>query len=163
MNTEIKIREVTTSELPILEDLLYEAVYQADETNPIPREIVSVPQIRIYIDKFGQEKDDCCLVADLNGKIIGGVWVRILADKMKGFGNKDHKTPELAISLFKEYRNCGIGTQLMHEMLARLRAKGYEQASLSVQKGNYAVKMYQKLGFEIITENEEDYIMRVTL
>jgi ribosomal protein S18 acetylase RimI-like enzyme len=163
MQTEIKIRKITTSELPVLEDLLYEAVYQADETNPIPREVVNVPQVRVYIDKFGQKKDDCCLVADLNGKIIGGVWVRILADKMKGYGNIDNKTPEFAISLFKEYRNCGIGTQLMHEMFARLKAKGYKQASLSVQKGNYAVKMYQKLGFKIIAENEEDYIMRIIL
>jgi hypothetical protein len=68
---EIKIREITTSELPVLEDLLYEAVYQADETNPIPREVVNIPQVRVYIDKFGQKKDDCCLVADLDGEIVG--------------------------------------------------------------------------------------------
>jgi ribosomal protein S18 acetylase RimI-like enzyme len=110
-----------------------------DETNPIPREVVNVPQVRVYIDKFGQKKDDCCLVADLNGKIIGGVWVRILADKMKGYGNIDNKTPEFAISLFKEYRNCGIGTQLMHEMFARLKAKGYKQASL-IEKDENADK-----------------------
>jgi ribosomal protein S18 acetylase RimI-like enzyme len=82
---------------------------------------------------------------------------------MKGYGNIDNKTPEFAISLFKEYRDCGIGTQLMREMLARLKAKDYKQASLSVEKGNYAVKMYQKLGFKIIAENEADYIMRITL
>jgi ribosomal protein S18 acetylase RimI-like enzyme len=161
--TEIKIREITANELNLLEDLLYEAVYQPDETNLIPREVVNVPQVRVYIDKFGQKKDDYCLVADLNGKIIGGVWVRILADKMKGFGYVDNKTPEFAISLFKEYRNCGIGTQLMRAMLEYLKAKAYKQASLSVQKANYAVKMYQKIGFQIIEENEEDYIMLLKL
>lgn len=31
--------------------------------------------------------------------------------------------------------------------------------SLSVQKANYAAKMYLKIGFEIIRENEEEYIM----
>ena len=36
---------------------------------------------------------------------------------------------------------------------------GYKQASLSVQKANYAVRMYQKTGFEIVDENEEEYIM----
>ena len=29
---------------------------------------------------------------------------------------------------------------------------------LAVQKANYAVKMYQKAGFEIVDENEEEYI-----
>ncbi|MDR3287022.1 MAG: GNAT family N-acetyltransferase [Prevotellaceae bacterium] len=160
---EIKIREITANELNLLEDLLYEAVYQSDETNLIPREVVNVPQIRVYIDKFGQKKDDYCLVADLNSKIIGGVWIRILADEIRGFGNIDDKTPEFAISLFKEYRNCGIGTQLMREMIEYLKTKSYKQVSLSVQKANYAVKMYKKTGFQIIEENEEEYIMLLKL
>ena len=47
----------------------------------------------------------------------------------------------------------------MKEMLTSLKLRGYEQASLSVQKENYATKMYQKLGFQIIDENEEEYLM----
>ena len=44
-------------------------------------------------------------------------------------------------------------------MLQVLKNKGYKQISLSVQKANYAVNMYRKLGFEAIKENEEEYIM----
>ena len=44
-------------------------------------------------------------------------------------------------------------------MLNELSKKGYTKASLSVQKKNYAAKMYQNIGFEIIDENEEEYIM----
>ncbi len=40
-----------------------------------------------------------------------------------------------------------------------LREKGYKRTSLSVQKGNYAVRMYEKAGFEVLGENEEEYIM----
>lgn len=36
---------------------------------------------------------------------------------------------------------------------------GYKKASLSVQKANYAFKMYLKLGFEVISENNEEFIM----
>ena len=39
-----------------------------------------------------------------------------------------------------------------------LKLAGYHQASLSVQK-KYAVKMYRNLGFQIIDENDEKYIM----
>ncbi len=31
--------------------------------------------------------------------------------------------------------------------------------SLAVQKMNYAVRMYRKVGFEIVDENDEEYIM----
>ena len=44
-------------------------------------------------------------------------------------------------------------------MLALLRENGYKQASLAVQKANYAVNMYKNVGFQTVAENEEEYIM----
>ena len=44
-------------------------------------------------------------------------------------------------------------------MLEKLEKNGYKQASLAVQKANYAVRMYTDIGFEIVDENEEEYIM----
>ena len=58
-----------------------------------------------------------------------------------------------------DYRNYGIGTELMKQMLMKLKLEGYKQASLAVQKMNYAVRMYRKVGFEIVDENDEEYIM----
>ena len=78
---------------------------------------------------------------------------------MDDYGHIDDETPSFAISLYEEYRNMGIGTALMRDMLELLKNKGYKQTSLSVQKANYAVRMYQKVGFEVIDENEEEYIM----
>ena len=78
---------------------------------------------------------------------------------MNDYGHVDDETPSFAISLFKEYRGQGIGTRLMLMMLDLLKEKGYKRASLAVQKANYAVRMYKKVGFEIVDENEEEYIM----
>jgi len=160
---EIIIREIRQNEIWKLEDMLYESIYQSDEQNPIPRSVLDIPKVRAYIKDFGKLKDDYCLVAESNGEIIGAVWVRILSGEIKGFGNVDDKTPEFAISLFKEYRNLGIGTELMQKMIDYLQKNGYKQTSLSVQKENYAVKLYKQLGFEIIDENKEDYIMLLKL
>lgn len=82
---------------------------------------------------------------------------------MNDYGHIDNDTPSFAISLSKEYRGLGIGTSLMKEMLRILKDKGYKQASLAVQKANYAVKLYKKTGFEVVDENEEEYIMRCRL
>ena len=51
----------------------------------------------------------------------------------------------------------------MLEMVDYLKNKGYKQCSLAVQKANYAVKMYQRVGFEIIKEKEEEYLMVLKL
>ena len=78
---------------------------------------------------------------------------------MNDYGHVDDETPSFAISLFKEYRGQGIGTRLMLMMLDLLKEKGYKRASLAVQKANYAVRMYKKVGFEIVDENKEEFIM----
>lgn len=152
------IRKIKSNEIPLLCDFLYEAIFQKDENNLLPRDIINQPELKIFIDDFGKH-DDFCLVAEANEKIVGAVWTRILCGDIKGFGNIDEYTPEFAISLYKEYRNKGIGTELMKNMLQLLKGKGYKRTSLAVQKDNYAVKMYQKVGFETIGESEEEYIM----
>lgn len=158
INIKYQIRPIQKNEIPQLRNFLYEAVFQRDEMNPIPRTVIEQPEIKVFIEDFGKI-DDHCLVAVHDSKIIGAVWTRILSGEVRGFGNIDENTPEFAISLYKEYRGKGIGTKLMQNMLSLLKRKGYKQASLSVQKDNYAAKMYQKFGFKIIDENDEEYIM----
>ena len=146
------------SEIPLLQDFLYEAIFQKDGDKPLPRSVIEQPEIKVFIEDFGR-KDDHCLVALVDGQIAGAAWVRILSGAVRGFGNIDDQTPEFAISVFKEYRGKGVGTRLMLDMLRLLRDKGYAKTSLAVQKDNYAVKMYKKVGFTVIGENEEEYIM----
>jgi len=124
----------------------------------LQRDVKKEPEISVYIDGFGKT-DDLCLVAEHDGKLVGAVWTRILTGEVKGFGNVDNGTPELAISLYKEYRNRGIGTALMKCMLQLLKSNGYKQASLAVQKDNYAVKMYEAVGFEKVSELDQEYLM----
>ena len=149
-----QIRKIRENEYPILSDFLYEAIFIPEGMDKPPKSITEQPELQVYIEDFGK-KDDWCLVAEVKRKIVGAVWVRIMDD----YGHIDDETPSFAISLYEEYRNLGIGTALMEAMLQFLREKGYKQTSLSVQKVNYAVCMYQKAGFEIIDENEEEYIM----
>ena len=152
---EYSIRKMTVSEYPMLNDFLYEAIFIPDGIEPPPRNIITSPELQIYVDRFGELKYDFALVAEVEKKVVGAVWVRIMND----YGHIDDKTPSLAISLYKEYRGQGIGTDMMKEMLSLLKAHGYKRVSLSVQKTNYAVEMYRKIGFDIVRGNEEEWIM----
>ena len=150
-----KIRSILEEEYGILEDFLYEAIFVPEGMSAPPKSIIKRPELQVYIADFGKKKDDIALVAEVDKKAVGAVWVRVMDD----YGHIDNETPSFAISLYRDYRGLGIGTSLMREMLRILRGRGYKQASLAVQKANYAVKMYQKTGFEIVDENEEEYIM----
>ena len=156
---DYKIRKIYRQDYPLLNDFLYEAIFIPDGVEPPPNTIINSPDLQVYVAHFGESKDDLGLIAEADGKIVGAVWVRIMND----YGHIDTETPSLAISLYKEYRGFGIGTAMMKEMLALLKSHGYKHISLSVQKANYAARMYQKIGFEIVRENEEEYIMVYSL
>lgn len=149
------IRKIRENEYYLLEDFIYEAIFIPEGVEPPPREIVNQPDIQVYIRGFGTEKDDICFVAEVENKVVGAVWVRDMED----YGHIADGVPSFAISLYKEYRNYGIGTEMMKTMLAELKNRGYARTSLAVQKANYAVRMYKKVGFVTIDENDEEYIM----
>ena len=153
------IRKLRESEVSLLKDFLYEAIFIPQGVEPPARDIIERPELRVYTDNFGTRKGDNCLVADLNGKVVGAVWTRIMND----YGHVDDDTPSFAISLYEEYRGRGIGSQLMVKMLELLKRQGYGKASLAVQKANYAVKMYKNVGFKTVDENAEEYIMMCEL
>ena len=153
------IRSLRKSETELLKDFLYEAIYNPEGAEPPEKDIVEKPELRVYIDDFGSRKSDNCLVAEFGGKVIGAVWTRIMND----YGHVDDDTPSFAISLYKEYRGQGIGSQLMVKRLELLKWQGFKKASLAVQKANYAVKMYKNVGFKTIGENAEEFIMMCEL
>lgn len=149
------IREIKQNEIKLLNNFLYEAIFIPNGVLPPPKDIIKQPELQVYVSSFGTRIGDYGLVAEVDHEIVGAVWVRIMDD----YGHIDDKTPSFAISLYKDYRGYGIGTDLMKRMLELLKKNGYKQTSLAVQKSNYAVKMYKDLGFYTIAENDEEYIM----
>ncbi len=153
--TGYQIRHIESIEYKVLGDFLYEAIFIPEGVDAPPKEIINSPQLQVYVQDFGVHESDISFVTETEGKIVGAVWVRIMDD----YGHVEDGVPSFAISLYKEYRGRGLGTAMMKQMLEELKKRGYEKTSLAVQKENYAVKMYKNVGFEIVDENEEEYIM----
>ena len=149
------IREIQAEEIPLLDDFLYEAIYVPPGTPAPPRSILQEEALQVYVRDFGQKPDDKCLVAEADGNVVGAVWTRIMHD----YGHVDDHTPSLAIALYPDYRGRGIGTALMTRMLEWLRQCGYQQVSLSVQKDNRAVQLYQRVGFTTVLDHDSEYLM----
>ncbi|MBR3440221.1 MAG: GNAT family N-acetyltransferase [Bacteroidales bacterium] len=149
------IREIRPEEIPLLNDFLYEAIFIPEGVPAPSKSIINNEDLQVYVRDFGKKADDRCLVAEVEGKVIGAVWTRMMND----YGHIADGIPSLAISIYKDYRHKGIGTELLREMLQLLKRDGYPQVSLSVQKANYAFRMYLKAGFEVLKETEEEYLM----
>ena len=148
------IRPLRSDERHLLEDFLYEAIYVPEGfEGTVPRSIIhDDPKCRAAFEGFGDLPDDRALVAEVDGRVVGACWVRTTDE----YGHIDDETPSFSISLYAQYRGQGIGGALMRQMLDELREAGYARASLSVQKENPALRLYERLGFRIIGDGEDE-------
>ncbi len=149
------IRLLYPQEYPLLKEFLYLSVYVHKGEDPFPFSVIYEPGVALYRDKFGELPHDYALCATEDGEVVGICWVRII----DGYGSIAKDVPEFAISVKAQHRGKGIGEALMKAMLMHLKSKGYKRASLSVQKENYAAKLYFKLGFKVYEDREDEYIL----
>ena len=150
----MKIKELHESDYDLLKEFIYWAIFVPPGTKQPERNIINNPDVFIYIDDFGQ-KDDYGVFAEVDGNAVGAAWTRIIP----AYGYIDDETPELAMSMLPEYRSQGVGTELMKKLFELLSKKGYKETSLAVQKENPAVNFYLRLGYEIASENDEEFVM----
>ena len=153
------VRPLSKAEYSRLPDFLYEAIFLPEGVTPPDRSIVSRPELALYYEGFGTGSVDLSMAAEENEQLIGCAWARIMQD----YGHVDDETPSLAVAVLSPYRNRGIGTALLKELLESLRTHGFRKVSLSVQKENPAFHLYQRLGFKTIGETEEEYLMVCSL
>ena len=151
-----RIRDLRAEETPLLETFLYEAIFIPDGVTPPPRTIVHDPSLYGYIDGFGSGACDYALAAVLpNDTVVGVAWTRLLPD----YAPLANDVPTLAIAVLPGYRGHGIDTALLHAILESLTHHGCSSVSLSVQKANPALRLYQRAGFTVIQDNGEELVM----
>jgi ribosomal protein S18 acetylase RimI-like enzyme len=130
--------------------MLYQAIYVPAGADPFPRDIVTRPEISRYAECWGQQ-DDLGFIAvnEETPSPIGATWIRLLKDAAKGYGYVDETIPELTIAVTPEYRGQGVGTKLLDRLIAEAKNR-YKAVSLSVSPDNPALRLYQRLGFEVV-------------
>lgn len=160
---DYEVRHIRRDEWPLLEDFLYEAIFVPEGfEGEIPRSVIYDDQkCRAAFEGFGTLPDDRAVVATAGEKVVGACWVRTTDE----YGHIDDQTPSFSISMYGQYRGQSIGTAMMTRMLDDLRDAGYARASLSVQKENPALHLYERLGFRIVGDgfDESEWLMTIDL
>jgi ribosomal protein S18 acetylase RimI-like enzyme len=143
--------------------MLYQAIY-VPEGQPLPdRTIVKQPDLAKYVRDWGRVHDSgfVAVEADIR-QPVGAVWLRLFTGENRGYGYVDDTIPELSIAVLPEYRGQGVGTKLFTHLLQT--AVGiYSAISLSVDKNNPALKLYERLGFEAVDAFGSSLVMKKTL
>jgi len=165
MNTNFPfaIRDLQPSEYPFLREMFYTALHVRPGIKPPPKSIIDEPALAKYIAYWGQRPDDIALVGTTKDQLAGAIWCRVLKKTEKGYGYIDDYTPELSMAIKPPFRNKGLGGRLLSAAFDALNQKGFLQVSLSVDQDNQAIRLYQRFGFKIVSEEGTAFTMKKIL
>ena len=151
------IRKASGGDAPFLRDMVRHAYYwrwAAPET-------ADVPASR-YVEGWGRPGDRGLIALD-EGFPVGAAWYRLFTEGSPGYGFLDEQTPELTIAVVPSRRGRGFGDKLLSALLEQAREDGHREISLSVEKDNPALKLYERFGFRPVKELGATVVMRAEL
>lgn len=150
---DYQVRHMRPDEYALLGDFLLLAIFvpEGQECVVSREQVMADALCRGFVEGFGTRGDDACLVAEMQGEVVGACWVRTT----RVYGHVDDRTPAFAVSVKRGLRGRGIGGSLMRAMLDELDSGGCERATLSVQKENPALRLYERLGFRIVGDGAD--------
>lgn len=163
---EWSIRRGTPDDRPVLERMIYEALYWQPDAEREPFEfVISHPEIARYVDNWGRHGDGAVVaVRDADGLAIGAAWYRLFPPDAPGYGFVSTDIPELSIAVANSYRDGGVGRALMVELCDLARLEGFRQLSLSVALANdRAMHIYSALGFRPVDGDDHSHTMLLDL
>ena len=125
-------------------------------------EALANPELARYVEGFGRP-GDYGIVAEQGAEPLGAAWWRYFQASTPGYGFVDEATPEVSAAVLPGQRGRGIGTALLEALEREARNRGIDRLSLSVERENPAVALYQRLGFRPLDREGNALTMVVEL
>lgn len=134
----------------LLDDIIYLACTWSEPTperqHP-DRDALLNGKMSVYREDWGRPGDEC-LIAEVDGKFVGGAFYRVFSHERPSQAFIDVETPELGIATVDTHRGTGVGRAVITALLTLARLDGYQQISLAVSDGNFSKQLYDSVGFE---------------
>ena len=149
----VTLRRGETSDLPFLEEMLYEAFHwHPERERPDQRVFFEDESTRKYLDHWGRPGDGA-VIALVGDRPVGAGWFRLWTNDSESYGFVDIETPELGLAVVAEHRSRGIGRELLRRLMDEARSLGFSRISLSVEPENFAIRLYESEGFRRVGES----------
>jgi ribosomal protein S18 acetylase RimI-like enzyme len=151
------IRPLTPQDEPVLWDMIYLGLQGRGESTAPSRETVKTPEFARYVEGWGRSGDAGFFAHNpASGRPLGAVWCRptMAATSKEG----QEPIPELAWAVDPQHRRQGIGAALMTQWV---KANPQQSAvMLAVPANNSAVRLYERFGFKVASEEPRCVTMR---
>jgi phosphoribosyl-ATP pyrophosphohydrolase len=148
-----QIRPAGPQDAGFLADMLVEAVNWSPRWNQSRDSIFATPQIAHYVSGWPRD-GDLGVLAESGGRPAGAAWLRFLPPDDPGYGFVAAGVPELTIGVDPLWRGRGVGRALLAALADRARAAGIARISLSVERENYARRLYQAAGYRVVDSSD---------
>lgn len=120
--------------------------WDPDRALPDQPTVLAHPEVARYHVGWGRH-GDVVVVAGSPDEPTGYAFARLFTADDHGHGFVDEATPELGVAVEPGHRGQGIGSALLHEIHRQLIREERRAVSLSVQHGNPAKRLYERLGY----------------
>jgi ribosomal protein S18 acetylase RimI-like enzyme len=108
---------------------------------------------RAYADSLRGRR--VLLVAELEHQVVGQIFLQVDSALAGGDGRSAYL---YALRVRPEFRNRGIGTELVREAEAILRERGFSRVLISVAQDNDAARrLYERLGYEVFGQDPGEW------
>ncbi|WP_433121015.1 N-acetyltransferase family protein [Micromonospora sp. CA-246542] len=148
--TTFNIRTATPADHGFLVDMLVQAVNWLPERNWSREEILTKPELAHYVAGWMRPEDFGVVAVDPADRPIGAAWCRHLTAADPGYGYVSDDVPELTLGVVDSWRNRGVGRALVRAVLSVGAERGLRAVSLSVERANFAAKLYASEGFHTV-------------
>jgi ribosomal-protein-alanine N-acetyltransferase len=143
---------------------------QRDLVSVIEINMIALPEhySEYFFESILRELPEAFIIAEINGKTVGYIMCKIEFGfsnfRKLGFVKKGHV---VSVAVLPEHRGKGLGKALMLEGINGVMNRKSDEIYLEVRTSNEsAIKMYQKLGFQIKSklrtyyrDGEDAYLM----
>ncbi len=151
------LRRAESGDRAFLEDMLHQAIFVPEGGDRPGRDVLAGPELARYVEGFGSRSGDRGWIAvDDDGVPVGAAWARRWTPPVVGYGFVDALTPELSIAVLPDHRGAGVGSALLATLLDEVG-----RCSLSVDRRNPAVGLYERFGFVVVERHDDTQVMLV--
>lgn len=158
------VREAVPEDVGFLVDMVAVAFdWRTDAHVRSALDVLASPETARYVSGWPQAGDGG-VVAELVGLgPVGACWWRYLPVDDPGYGFVRVEIPEVTVGVIAKQRGAGVGDALLRRLISLADQARLPGLSLSVEPENYAIRLYERLGFMPVGTNGGSVTMLLTL
>jgi GNAT superfamily N-acetyltransferase len=158
-----RIRRATRADASFLVEMVCEAANWHPDRVRAKVDLMADSTVMRYARGWKRPADDGVVAEDDSGEAIGACWYRVLPRNEPGYGFVATGVPELTLGVRPMWRAQGVGRNLLEAACDLARTAGHQRISLSVERANFAERLYRTEGFVVLESGTDSDTMVKTL